>query len=92
MHMRLGWAKTKYSVSYFVQKTIYVNGKNKSQVVKRLGSEKYICETYGVTDAKAWAKEQVRLMNEAEKEDAATFTIELNSDRKSTRLNSSHAR
>ena len=77
--MRLGWAKTKYSVSYFVQKTIYVNGKNKSQVVKRLGSEKYICETYGVTDAKAWAKEQVRLMNEAEKEDAATFTIELNS-------------
>ena len=71
MIVRLGWAKTKYSVSYFVQKTIYVNGKNKSQVVKRLGSEKYICETYGVTDAKAWAKEQVRLMNEAEKEDAA---------------------
>lgn len=79
MHMRLGWAKTKYSISYFVQKTVYVNGKNKSQVVKRLGSEKYICDTYGVTDAKAWAKEQVRLMNEAEKEDAATFTIELNS-------------
>lgn len=78
MHMRLGWAKTKYSISYYVQKTVYVNGKNKSQVVKRLGSEKYICETYGVTDAKAWAKEQVRQMNEAEKEDAAAFTIELN--------------
>ena len=77
--MRLGWAKTKYSISYYVQKTVYINGKNKSQVVKRLGSEKYICETYGVTDAKAWAKEQVRLMNEAEKEAAATFTIELNS-------------
>ena len=75
--MRLGWTKTKYSVSYYVQKTIYVNGKNKSLVVKRLGSEKYICETYGVTDAKAWAKEQVRLMNEAEKEDAARFNIEL---------------
>lgn len=75
--MRLGWTKTKYSVSYYVQKTIYVNGKNKSQVVKRLGSEKYICETYGVTDAKAWAKEQVRLMNEVEKEDSAKFNIEL---------------
>ena len=75
--MRLGWTKTKYSVSYYVQKTIYVNGKNRSQVVKRLGSEKYICETYGVSDAKAWAKEQVRLMNEAEKEDSATFNIEL---------------
>ena len=75
--MRLGWTKTKYSVSYYAQKTIYVNGKNKSLVVKRLGSEKFICETYGVTDAKAWAKEQVRLMNEAEQEDCAKFNIEL---------------
>lgn len=75
--MRLGWTKTKYSVSYYVQKTIYVDGKNKSMVVKRLGSEKQICEKYGVTDAKAWAKEQVRLMNEAEKEDSAKFNIEL---------------
>ena len=75
--MRLGWAKTKYSISYFAKKTIYVNGKNKDLVIKRFGSEKYICETYGVTDAKAWAKEQVRLMNEAEKEDTAKFIIEL---------------
>ncbi len=77
--MRLGWTKTKYSISYYVQKTIYVDGKNKSMVVKRLGSEKYICETYGVTDTKAWAKEQVRLMNETEQEDAAVFQIELSS-------------
>ena len=74
--MRLGWTKTKYSVSYYVQKTIYVNGKNKSMVVKRLGSEKYICETYGVTDAKAWAKEQVSLMNQAEKEDTLPVTMD----------------
>ncbi len=79
--MRLGWTKTKYSVSYYAQKTIYVNGKNKSLVVKRFGSEKHICETYGVTDAKAWAKEQVRLMSEAEKEDDARFLIELCSGR-----------
>lgn len=75
--MRLGWAKTKYSISYYVKKTVYVDGKNKDLVIKRLGSEKYICEKYGVTDAKAWAKEQVRLMNEAEKEDSAKFNIEL---------------
>lgn len=77
--MRLGWTKTKYSISYYVQKTIYVDGKNKSLVVKRLGSEKYICETYGVTDAKAWAKEQVRLMNEAEKEEQFSVEISLSS-------------
>ena len=75
--MRLGWSTSKNSVSYYAQKTIYVDGKNKSDIVKRFGSEKYICETYGVTDAKAWAKEQVRLMNEAEKEDSAKFNIEL---------------
>ena len=75
--MRLGWAKKGNSISYYVHKTIRVDGKNKSLVIKRLGSEKYICETYGVTDAKAWCKEQVLLMNEAEKEDSATFNIEL---------------
>ena len=75
--MRLGWAKTKYSVSYFAKKTVYVNGKNKDLVIKRFGSEKQICEKYGVTDAKAWCKEQIRLMNEAEKEDSAKFNIEL---------------
>lgn len=75
--MRLGWAKKGNSISYYVHKTIRIDGKNKSLVVKRLGSEKFICETYGVTDAKAWAKEQVHLMNEAEKEDSAKFNIEL---------------
>ena len=75
--MRLGWAKTKYSISYYVKTTVYIDGKNKDLVIKHLDSEKYICEKYGVTDAKAWAKEQVRLMNEAEKEDSAKFNVEL---------------
>lgn len=75
--MRLGWTTSKYSTTYRAIKTIRVDGKNKSQIVKSFGSEKYICETYGVTDAKAWAKEQVRLMNEAEKEEDAVFDITL---------------
>ncbi|MCR4656571.1 MAG: IS1634 family transposase [Lachnospiraceae bacterium] len=74
--MRLGWTTGKYSITYRAVRTVRINGKNKTQIVKSFGSEKYICETYGVTDAKAWAKEQVRLMNEAEKEDAAKFNIE----------------
>ena len=43
--MRLGWSKKGNSVSYYVHKTIYVDGKNKSLVIKRFGSEKYICES-----------------------------------------------
>jgi len=74
--MRLGWSKKGNSISYFAQKTIYVDGKNKSQVIKRFGSEKYICQTYGVTDAKAWAKEQVALMDKAEKEGTSPVSIE----------------
>ena len=79
--MRLGWTTSKYSTTYRAVKTIRVNGRNKTQIIKSFGSEKYICETYGVTDAKAWAKEQVRLMNEAEEEDSATFSIGLCSGR-----------
>lgn len=67
--MRLGWTTGKYSTTYRAVKTIRVNGKNKTIIVKSFGSEKFICKTYGVTDAKAWAKEQVRLMNEAETEE-----------------------
>lgn len=75
--MRLGWTTGKYSVTYRAVKTVRINGKNKTLIIKSFGSEKYICETYGVTDAKAWAKEQVRLMNEEEKEDSASFNITL---------------
>ncbi|MBO8456629.1 MAG: transposase, partial [Spirochaetes bacterium] len=75
--MRLGWTTGKYSTTYRAVKTVRINGENKTLIVKTFGSEKYICETYGVTDAKAWAKEQVRLMNEAEQQDTAVFQIEL---------------
>ena len=75
--MRLGWTKNKNSTTYRAVKTIRVDGKNKTLPIRTFGSDKFICETYGVTDAKAWAKEQIRLMNEAEKEDSAKFNIEL---------------
>lgn len=77
--MRLGWTKNKNSITYRAVKTIRVNGVNKTLPVKTFGSEKYICETYGVSDAKAWAKEQVRLMNEAEVDEKASFLIPLDS-------------
>lgn len=75
--MRLGWTTSKYSTTYRAVKTTRVNGKNKTIIVKSFGSDKFIREAYGVADAKAWAREQVRLMNEAEKEDNARFLIEL---------------
>lgn len=76
--MRLGWTTGKYSTTYRAVKTIRVNGKNKTLIVKNFGSDKHICETYGVLDAKAWAKEEVRKMNEEENEETPSFSIELN--------------
>lgn len=73
--MRLGWSKSKYATSYYVQKTVYVNGKNKSIILKKFGSDKYICETYGVTDAKAWAQQQVELMRQEESQNMAPISI-----------------
>ena len=78
--MRLGWTKNKNSTTYRAVKTIRVNGKNQTLVVKTFGSDKFICETYGVTDAKAWAKEQVRMMGAEEKEDDPSFEITLHSN------------
>ena len=75
--MRLGWTKNKNSTTYRAVKTVRVDGKNKTLPIKTFGSDKFICATYNVTDAKAWAKEQVRLMNEAEKADSAKFNIAL---------------
>lgn len=76
--MRLGWTTGKYSTTYRAVKTIRVDGLNKTLIVKNFGSDKYICKTYGVTDAKVWAKEQVRKMDKAEKEETPSFSIELN--------------
>ena len=58
--MRLGWTTGKYSITYRAVKTVRINGKNKTQIVKSFGSEKYICETYGVTDAKALLMVSIR--------------------------------
>ena len=49
--MRLGWTTGKYSTTYRAIKTVRINGKNKTQIVRSFGSEKHICKTYGVTDA-----------------------------------------
>lgn len=76
IRMRLGYSRSKNSIFYYAQKTVYVDGKNKSLIVKKFGSEKYICDTYGVTDAKAWAQEQVALMNLAEKEETVPISID----------------
>jgi transposase len=77
--MRLGWTTSKYSTTYRAIKTIRVDGKNQNLVVKSFGSDKQICKEHGVSDAKAWAQEQVKKMNEAESGEEQSFSIDLSS-------------
>lgn len=84
--MRLGWnvnRRTKEITSFYVQKSVYVDKEhdNKTVVVRKLGTPKEICEKYGVTDAKAWAKEEVKRMNEAEEQGKQVVTVEFRPDR-----------
>ena len=73
--MRLGYTKSTNSTSYYVYKSAYINGKRTTVTVEKLGNDKYICETYGVTDAKKWAQERVAELNKKAEEEALTINV-----------------
>ena len=54
--MRLKISPSKNAKSFYVIRSIRREGKNSSEIVEKLGTEKYIKETYGVDDAEAWAR------------------------------------
>ena len=75
VHMRLKITKSAHSTSYYVIKSAYKNKKITSVVVERLGNEKYICETYGVDDAEAWARAHVAELNKKAEEEDTSVSI-----------------
>lgn len=64
--MRLNIVKSKNAISYYIIRSVRRNGKNSSEIVEKLGTEKYIKETYHVDDAEAWARERLADANAAE--------------------------
>ena len=64
--MRLMISPSKNAKSFYVIQSIRRNGKNSSEIVEKLGTEKYIKETYGVDDAEAWARSYVEKLNQDE--------------------------
>ena len=73
--MRLKITKSAHSVSYSVIKSAYKNKKITSVVVEKLGNEKYICDTYGVDDAEAWARDYVARLNDKSREEDTSVSI-----------------
>ena len=79
--VRLNKVKSKNAVSYYIIRSVRRDGKNSSEIVKKLGTEKSIREKYGVEDVDAWAKEQLRIMNEEEAASDHKVLIPLSTDR-----------
>mgnify|MGYP000201850938 CR=1 FL=1 len=67
--MRLKVSKSKNSASFYVTKTIYVDKKEKTITVEKLGTEVSLREKLGGQDPYDWAKAYVADLNEKEKED-----------------------
>ena len=73
--MRLRITKSAHSRSFSVIKSAYINKKRTTVTVERLGNEKYICETYGVDDAEAWARNYVADLNKKSQEEDSSVYI-----------------
>ena len=73
--MTLKISRSPHSNSYYVIKSAYVNKHITSVIVEKLGNDKYICETYGVDDAEAWAREYVAELNRKAKEAESKISI-----------------
>lgn len=53
-------------MSFYVAKSIRVDGKSTTKTVEKLGNAEYIKNTYNVDDPKQWAIEYVKQLNEKE--------------------------
>lgn len=66
--MRLKISKSKNTNLYYVIKSIYIDGKQKTKTVERIGNEEEVLKKSNGTDPVLWAKEYVEQLNKLEKE------------------------
>lgn len=74
--MRLKISKSKNVTLYYVIKTLYVDGKEKTVTVEKLGNENEVLKKSKGKDPKVWAKKYVENLNQMEKENNLKILIE----------------
>lgn len=67
--MRLSISRSKNSASYYVIKTVYINGKEKTEIVEKLGTETELREKLNGADPEPWARNYVAELNKKEQEE-----------------------
>jgi transposase len=73
--MRLQISKSKNSASFYVIKTTYIDGKEKTIIVEKLGTYNELLEKSNGQDPKEWAKKYVEELNKKEKEDTREVLV-----------------
>ncbi|MDD3378182.1 MAG: IS1634 family transposase [Candidatus Riflebacteria bacterium] len=69
--MRLNIVKSKNATSYYVQKTVYKDGRQTSVIVEKLGTYAAIKERLNGADPLTWAKQRVEELSKKEQEEKA---------------------
>ncbi len=77
--MRLKISKSKNVTIYYVIKTVYVDGKEKTVTVERLGNENEVLKKSKGENPKIWAKKYVDNLNKLEKENKLDIYIKKSS-------------
>lgn len=74
--MRLKVSKSKNTKLYYVIKTVYINGKEKTITIEKLGNENEVLKKSKGNDPLVWAKKYVEELNQKEKENLLPILIE----------------
>ena len=73
--MRLNIGRSKNQKYYYVQKTVYIDGKEKSLIVEKLGSHTSLLKKLNGEDPLEWAKKYVEELNRKEQEDSTAKAL-----------------
>jgi len=80
--MRLNVSKTKNAASFYVIKTIYENGKERTITVEKLGTENALREKLNGADPYEWANNYVKELNIKEKEQTREIIVKYSPTKK----------
>lgn len=73
--MRLKVSRSKNSASLYVTKTVYVDKKERTLTIEKLGTEKELRKKLNGQDPYAWAKDYIEKLNKKEKEESREVII-----------------
>jgi len=73
--MRLKVSRSKNSASLYVTKTVYIDNKERTITVEKLGTEKELREKLNGQDPYEWAKDYIEKLNKKEREESRQVII-----------------